>query len=1590
MKTYPESTKKSLQFEISNYTQQIQNFVNQNKDDENYAKFLYKFLIHVPLNYDVEDNISYYSNLAQDAFNFFRYRGNGKRKLDIKSHDNGQSVLTIMINDNNKHFLADSILNTLSELLQSNNSLYIHPLIHTVRDINGNLIKIIDDNNVADDNNDVFCELLVYARIVGNFDNKFIEMLSEKITTSLNTVDEVYTSWPNFLIKINDIINNLESKINQNDSRENIEYLKWLKSDHFTFLGYCQYNFAFKELKEIGSTNIWANNQNEIIYIINCSKDQKHLDDTIILGKINCTTTIQKHTLLDYVLVKDIDSNGNYISCTLIIGIYGTSLFYQSVNQIPMLRQKLLYVVNNSGFNKNNYNIKSLKMIVESLPKEEVMQNTSHDLYCMCMHILSAMRTHQLQVFIKEMSCNQYINVLIFMPRARFTPKVQQLINEYLMERFSSNIITSSVKHFSQNFLHIFYTLSTNVKNLEHDIEGVREYLDIISENWQSSFSKKLYEKFDLYDIDKDLQNFVSILPNDYKEKFDTDEAITDLVQIKSAIEQNEIKFNLEFVKTYFRLKIYNHTTKLTLSEIVPLIENIGFKIIDAQTFALNITTNQIKSWIYELSLSSIAEICYDSNSLKDNVEDTLSRISKGMLADDAINRLIVLSGLNWYQIKLLRSLSKYLHQTGFEYDKDYVVNVLIKHHQYPNLLLALFDAKFNPKKHSIELAESIKVEILEYLDNVNISAEDTILRHMLYIIEAIVRTNYYQLNGSGPKPYLSFKFLSRNVPCLKQPIPYAEIFVYSKDFEAIHLRAGKVARGGIRWSDRAEDYRREVLGLMKSQFTKNPVIVPTGSKGGFFVVCNNDEIDRDEYMAKGIESYQNFLRGMLDITDNVVDSKIIHPKDTVIYDDEDPYLVVAADKGTATFSDYANAISKEYNFWLGDAFASGGSAGYDHKKMAITAKGAWIAVQNHFKSMNIDVQSDVFTVIGIGDMSGDVFGNGMLLSKAIKLIAAFNHKHIFIDPNPDPELSFIERQRLFNLKRSQWSDYNPSIISQGGGVFERSAKLINVSKEIRYLLNIEQDQISPEGIIKAMLKAKVDLIWNGGIGTYIKSSLENNLDIGDKVNDNVRCNGKDIRAKVIAEGGNLGISQLGRIEYSLNGGRINTDFIDNSAGVDCSDHEVNIKIALDKALAKNKCTLQERNILLASMTEEVADLVLKDNDAQTTILSIAESSAKLNIDLFSKLVSNLKKQKILDPDVEFLPSEAELAKRVSEGFGITRPEIAIMLSYSKIAIYQELINAELVHDKYFEDELINYFPKQMHERFREEILSHQLRDEIIATILTNKIVNHLVGSTMNIIASETGAVFCDIVRAYIIACKIFDVENLWNQVKLLPNTVSNDIRIDMFNELIKIMRRGILWFIQNSQYPMQITKTIDDFSEKIKDLNKTIGSLLSGNAKTKYNARIKKYAESNIDSDLSQSIATLDSSISTLDIIYIAKNTSYDESNVSTLYFSVSNYFNVDWLRRACDTQSNNSYWNRLSIRAIKDDLYNKQRRLIIHIIHGLQNGEANLHSWIKKNQKYTRIFSDFVNNLKDTNEINLNMLILASKKFEMLLCKL
>ncbi|MBA2346264.1 MAG: NAD-glutamate dehydrogenase, partial [Rubrobacter sp.] len=949
----------------------------------------------------------------------------------------------------------------------------------------------------------------------------------------------------------------------------------------------------------------------------------------------------------------------------------------------------------------------------------------------------------------------------------------------------------------------------------------------------------------------------------------------------------------------FLGFKLFREGEQISLSSVLPLLEDMGVQVVDERPHRIE-AVNADPVWIYDFGLVHETSGEFGTGQVRDIFQDAFARAWSGAVENDGFNRLVLRAGLTWRQVVVLRAYSKYLRQAGTRFSQSYMEATLFANPHIASLLVDLFEARFDPKRQDRAPRETgrLKDDIEESLDAVSSLDEDRILRNFLDVTLATVRTNYFQTDDQGgPKPRLSFKFDPQELPMLPLPRPRFEIFVYSPRAEGVHLRGGEVARGGIRWSDRREDFRTEVLGLMKAQTVKNAVIVPVGAKGGFVVKQPPVGGAREELQNEVVACYRTLIRGMLDLTDNLSGDEVIPPPDVVRYDDDDPYLVVAADKGTATFSDIANGISEEYGFWLGDAFASGGSAGYDHKVMGITAKGAWESVKRHFRELGKDIQNEDFTVAGIGDMSGDVFGNGMLLSRHIKLVAAFNHLHIFLDPDPDPEQSYAERERLFGLSRSTWADYDAELISEGGGVFPRSAKSIPLSPQIREMLGVEDEAMAPNDLVNAVLKAEVDLLFNGGIGTYVKSSDETNAEVGDRTNDTLRVNGKDLRCRVVGEGGNLGLTQRGRIEYALNGGRIYMDAVDNSAGVDCSDHEVNIKVLLNAVIESGDMTTKQRNELLASMTDEVGHLVLRDNYEQTRAISNASALAHPMVDVHVRYIRALEQSGALNRELEFLPSDETLAERRSEGRGLTAPEFSILLSYTKISLYRDVLASDLPEDPYLVAELEHYFPEPLRERFRDRMPEHRLRREILATSVVNELVNEGGPSFAFRLGEETGAEPADIARAFMAARETFDARRLWKEIQALDNKVEAGVQTAMLLDWRKLVERATRWLLRNRRPPLDVAAAVAYFRDGVEDLSGRIPQFMLDGDREAVEKESVRLSEEGVPQELAQRVATLGAMFSGLDIVDVAAASGETLEAAAGIYFTLGDGLRLHWL---------------------------------------------------------------------------------------------
>lgn len=1095
----------------------------------------------------------------------------------------------------------------------------------------------------------------------------------------------------------------------------------------------------------------------------------------------------------------------------------------------------------------------------------------------------------------------------------------------------------------------------------------------LMSSNLQENVSQSLFNKYK------------NAFPAGYLEDFSTKVALSDINFLEKLSKNNPLEVQLYIAKgsrpNTLHLRLYQWLRPLSLSDVIPMLENFDLKTKIEKPYKINISKNQT-AWINDFYLEYNLKD-YNFKKIKDIFELAFKQVFIEKAENDGFNKLIISAHLNWHDVIILRTYAKYLHQIRFRYTEIYVEKALVNNALISKKLILYFYALHDPK--SKLNAKTIKKQILSKLELIPDLDEDTIIRTILELMSATVRTNYFQVDqNQHPKEYIALKLNARVIKDLPLPKPLYETFIYSNRFEGIHLRNTHIARGGLRWSDRQQDYRTEALGLMKAQVVKNSVIVPSGAKGCFVLKKLNPNQSRQDIYNEVAACYSLFISGLLDLADNIVNGEYISPNNVVCHDSSDPYLVVAADKGTATFSDLANSIAEKYNFWLGDAFASGGTTGYDHKKMGITARGAWESVKRHFRELEINVKDTPITVVGIGDMSGDVFGNGMLYSDTIKLVAAFDHRHIFLDPNPNPKKSYNERLRLFKLSSSSWEDYKG--ISKGGGVFKRSLKSIPLTPEMKEILNVNVDSLSPNETIKAILRAPVDLLFNGGIGTYVKGSTESNVDVGDKVNDSCRINGDELRVKVVGEGGNLGFTQKGRIEYALNGGLINTDFIDNSAGVDCSDHEVNLKILLNEIMRDSTLTYKARNKLLASLTNEIAQLVLDNNYHQALALSFAAFHAREELTNHSEFIKSLESQNLLDRKVEFLPADKEFLERKVTGVGLTRPELAVLLAYTKIQLKKEILKSNLPEDSAVQILLETAFPKLIKERYKKAMYNHQLRRHIIATQLANEVVNHTGISFVYQTQMETGASIEEIIRAYYIVSNIFEINDLQRVVEELDFKISLSEQFDIITNLHNLVKLSIRWFLQETDLHQDLQSIIENYIHWIKILEKLIPDLMGGETKEYLDGLTKRFHKIGLPKAVAKRIATYRAIYTSLNIIKVATKYNFDITQTAKVYFTSGEKLGLLWFRDKIAHDNSEGHWNIMARLALRNELDTAQRALTIAILKTTPDNISSnkrIAQWQKNNKQIIKRWDNIISMLHNSASMDYSMFFIVVREF-------
>ena len=1450
-------------------------------------------------------------------------------------------------------FLVDSVTMAINRNGRTAHWI-VHPLMSVARDAAG---RVASASSVAaagalGQNYPIESLILVECdRIVSASDR---QALAQELARVLGDVRSSVQDWAVMLERVQNVSDAaIGSPLSADSRQEGIDFLHWLQDRHFTFLGARDYDFR----RDAAGVNLVARPDSGLGILRGTPQTLETLlpsgalnlmqsNELVLVTKAMTRATVHRPAWLDYIGVKRFDANGQLVGETRFLGLYTSTAYSAPVSQIPRVRRLAAQVMKSAGVVPDSHAAKALQAILDAYPRDELFQIDVATLTEHAMGILRLQERQRTRVFLRRDPFGRFISAQVFVARERFNTELRIRVGNELMAALDGQSIefTPTLTDSPQARIHYLVRATSSAPETVN-LAALEARVAKLAQRWEDDCSAELLRTHGEGQGLLLAHRFASAFPVAYREDFSAAVAAEDVDMLAALSPAVPLAVRLyrplDASPGQLRFKIYS-TSKVALSDSLPVLERMGALVLDEHPYRIG--SAEALLWIHDLGLQ--LPVATDLAAVKQRFEDLYCMAWRGDVESDDLNKLALTSALDARAIAVLRAYTRYFRQLGFAFSQNYIETALNRNAPIAQAIVELFTARFDPAATSDrkDTQASLKQQIEAHLVDVASLDEDRILRQFFATVQATLRTNAWQCSADGAgKPYLSFKIDPHQVPGVPEPKPLYEIWVYSPRVEGIHLRNGKVARGGIRWSDRREDFRTEILGLVKAQHVKNTVIVPVGSKGGFVLKNPPPTSDREATLAEGVACYKLFLRGLLDLTDNLVKGAVVPPANVVRHDPDDTYLVVAADKGTASFSDIANSVSADYGFWLGDAFASGGSVGYDHKKMGITARGAWESVKRHFRSLSVNTQSTPFTVVGIGDMSGDVFGNGMLLSPHIKLLLAFDHRHIFIDPAPDVARSYAERARLFSLPRSSWDDYDKSLLSAGGGVYARSAKSIRLSAEARAVIGIDTEELTPVELLRAILLAPVDLLYNGGIGTYVKAAFESHAQVGDKASDAFRVNGIELRCKVLAEGGNLGCTQNGRIEFAQKGGLIYTDAIDNSAGVDCSDHEVNIKILLGSVVESGDLTLKQRNDLLASMTDEVGLLVLTDNYYQTQALDIAAHRPHYLLDGQQRLLQWLERYGHLNRAIEFLPTDEEIALRRARKTGLSAPENSVLLAYAKMSVFDELLTSNLPDDPYFKRVLAAYFPKALSEKFAPAIATHPLRREIIATFMTNTVVNRTGATFVNFIASEAGATAADVIRAFTLAREIFDLEVLWDQIDALDYQVDATLQLDLLARLTGIAQRASRWMLRARSQGSDLPTLIQAYQPAARELREHLSDWLPAAANASWQSATEKLVGAGVAAGLAENLSALDFIFPALDLVDLARHANTGLEQAARAYFAIDAELGLTGWRSQISRLPTDTLWQTQARASARDDIYS----IASQVTRGLLSRQEQLLDW-------------------------------------------
>ncbi len=1472
---------------------------------------------------------------------------------------NGHTVVEVVTDD--MPFLVDSVT---MELSAQNRAVHmvVHPQILVRRDLTGQLQEVITTGDLAHDgdrHHDVFRESWMHIEIDRETGEEHLAAVEQALAKVLLDVREAVEDWERMGAQARAVVAQLDEDpppLSEDEIAEGKALLSWLADDHFTFLGYREYRLDKVDdddvLRAVPGTGLGILRSDQDMSasfgklppLVRARAREKAL---LVLAKANSKSTVHRPAYLDYVGVKTFDANGDVVGERRFLGLYSSAAYTESLTRIPVIRRKAQEVIDRAGFDPLSHTGKALMDVLETYPRDELFQTPIDELVPIAEAVLHTRERRQVRLFVRRDTYGRYLSCLIYLPRDRYTTAVRMKMAQILKTALNGDSVEYTARVSESLLARLHFVIRPRKDEVvgEPNVPELERRLGEAARSWRDDFNAAVNNQLGEEEGSRLARAYADSFPEAYKEDYPPRTGAVDLGRLEDISGDEGVALSfyqpMDCGPGEARLKVFRIGPPLSLSHVLPILSSMGVEVVDERPYELIGLPRP--SYIYDFGLRYRRTLPHGSREL---FQDAVAAVWEGRNEVDGFNALVLAAGLTWRQATLLRAYAKYTRQGGTPFAQDYIEGALKGNVDITRHLVELFETRFEPGRDGSLAADSeartAKIEELEgrisrALEDVVSLDHDRILRSYLLTIKATLRTNYYQRDASGqPKPYISLKLHPEEIPDLPEPRPAFEIFVYSPRVEGVHLRFGAVARGGLRWSDRRDDFRTEVLGLVKAQMVKNTVIVPVGAKGGFFCKQLPDPGDREAWMAEGVACYKTFICGLLDITDNLVRGETVPPERVVRHDGDDSYLVVAADKGTATFSDIANGVARDYGFWLGDAFASGGSVGYDHKVMGITARGAWESVRRHFREMGVDCQTEDFTCVGVGDMSGDVFGNGMLLSEHTRLVAAFDHRDIFLDPDPDAAASYAERKRLFELPRSSWQDYDTALISEGGGVYPRSAKSVPISPQVRGALSLADTvtAMTPAELMKAILLAKVDLFWNGGIGTYVKSSAETNGDVGDKANDAIRVDGGQLRCRCVGEGGNLGLTQKGRIEYALAGGRINTDFIDNSAGVDTSDHEVNIKILLDRVVSDGDLTEKQRNDLLASMTDEVATLVLEDNYEQNVALAQAQAQAAPLLHVHEDWIRRLERAGRLDRALESLPSRKLVAERKERKLGLSQPELAVLMAYTKIVLSDELIRTDLADDPFLRSDLYSYFPGKMRHGYRESMMAHPLRKQIIITQVVNALVNGAGITFFHRLSEETGAGVAELVMANFVAREIFASRALIDEINEHDTKIDAAVQTRMRLEMRTLVERATRWLINNRRPPIDSEATVDFFGVIGQRVLAILPDMLTGRELSAFEARREALVGQGVPDDLAVRVAVLPPAYAILSIVETAKRLDVDPLEVALVHFTLGERLGLSALVPRILALPRQDRWQTMARAALRDDLHTVHARLTAQVL--------------------------------------------------------